>query len=249
MDFDGKHVVVTGGGRGIGRAISLALARAGATVTINYVRNADAARATCADIVRAGGSAEAVAADVGDPDGVRRLFDAVRAHGHVVDGLVHNAAIGRFKPLVRVRPCQWDLAFRTNAQALLLMVREALSLFAPAGASIVALSSLGSHRYVPHYGAVGASKAALESIVRTLAYELGPRGIRVNAVSGGLVDSEWMRALPRSDELYAEVRRRTPLGRLGEPADLADVVLFLMSPKARWVCGQTVVADGGFSLS
>lgn len=249
MDLTTKRVLVTGGGRGIGRAISLRMAAAGAHVLVNYVRNAAAAEQTCAEIVAAGGRADAFAADVGDPRGVRRLFDAIRARDWQVDALVHNAAIGRFKPLLRVRPAQWDLAFRTNAQSLLLLVREGLPTFTQPGAAVVALSSLGSHRYVPHYGAIGASKAALESVVRTLAYELAPRGVRVNAVSGGLVESAWLRGLPDHDKLCDEVCRRTPLARLGTGEDLADVVLFLVSPLARWVCGQTVVADGGFSLS
>ncbi|HUE30420.1 MAG TPA: SDR family oxidoreductase [Verrucomicrobiae bacterium] len=249
MDLSGKTVLVTGGSRGIGRAIALALADQGAEVIINYLRHEEAAQETCALVRARGGAAEAVAADVGDPRDVRRLFDWIRARRSRLDILVHNAAIGRFKPLLRVRPAQWEMAFRTNAHALLLLAREALGLLAEPGGRIVALSSLGSHRYVPFYGAVGVSKAALENVVRYLAVELAPRGIAVNAVSGGMIDSETLRAFPQYEMIRDAVVQRTPANRLGTPEELADVVLFLCSERARWICGQTIIADGGFSLA
>jgi enoyl-[acyl-carrier protein] reductase III len=248
QEFAGKTALVTGGSRGIGRAITLRLAEAGASVLVNYVQNERAAQATCEEVRARGGSARPMQADVGDPKAVRALFEKIRADEICLDALVHNAAVGRFKPLLRVRAVQWDMAFRTNAQALLLLAREALGTLREPGGSIVALSSLGSHRYVPFYGAIGISKAAVENLVRYLAVELAPRGLRVNAVSGGMIDGETFRAFPQHEVLRDAVVGRTPAGRLGAPEDLADVVLFLCSSRAGWIYGQTLIADGGFSL-
>jgi len=248
MELAGKTVLVTGGSRGIGRAITLRLAEAGAAIIVNYLRNERAALETCAEVRDRGGVADAIAADVGDPDDVKWMFEIIRARCSRLDVIIHNAAIGRFKPLLRVRPAQWDMAFRTNAHALLLLAREALGILAEPGGHIVALSSLGSHRYVPFYGAVGVSKAALENVVRYLAVELAPRGIRVNAVSGGMVDSDTMRAFPQYEVIRDAILQRTPANRLGRPEDLAEVVLFLASERSSWIYGQTLIADGGFSL-
>src|SRR6185295_13567715 len=238
----------TGASRGIGRAIAFRLADDGAEVIVNYLRNERAARETCAEIRARGGTAEEIAADVGDPDDVRRMFARIRESHSRLDIVIHNAAIGRFQPLLRVRPSQWDMSFRTNAHALLLLAREALGLLPEPGGRIVALSSLGSHRYVPFYGAVGISKAALENVVRYLAVELAPRGIAVNAVSGGMIDSDTMRGFPQYEALRDTIVQRTPANRLGTPEELADVVHFLCSERARWIYGQTLIADGGFSL-
>ena len=248
MELTGKTVLVTGGSRGIGRAIALRLVDDGADIIINYLRNERAADETCAEIRARGGRAEAIAADVGDPDDVRKMFARIRERRTPLDILVHNAAIGRFQPLLRVRPSQWDMSFRTNAHALLLLTREALGLLPEPGGRIVALSSLGSHRYVPFYGAVGISKAALENVVRYLAVELASRGIAVNAVSGGMIDSDTLRGFPQYEVLRDTIVQRTPANRLGTPEELADVVHFLCSERARWIYGQTLIADGGFSL-
>jgi enoyl-[acyl-carrier protein] reductase III len=248
MELTGKTVLVTGGSRGIGRAIALRMADDGAELIVNYLRNERAAYETCAEIRARGGTADAIAADVGDPDDVRRMFARIRERHARLDILVHNAAIGRFQPLLRVRPSQWEMSFRTNAHALLLLAREALGLLPEPGGRIVALSSLGSHRYVPFYGAVGISKAALENVVRYLAVELAPRGIAVNAVSGGMIDSDTLRGFPQYEVLRDTIVQRTPANRLGTPEELADVVHFLCSERARWIYGQTLIADGGFSL-
>jgi enoyl-[acyl-carrier protein] reductase III len=189
-----------------------------------------------------------VQADVGKPGDVRALFDRIRERGGSLDGIVHSAALGRFQPMLEVRPIEWDAAMRVNAHAMLLLVREALGLLREPGSSIVALSSLGAQRYVPFYGAIGASKAALESVVRSLAVELGPRGIRVNVVAGGLIEGETLEQFPQSQLLRDAVAQRTPANRLGRPEDIADVVVFLLSDGARWINGQTLVVDGGFSL-
>jgi enoyl-[acyl-carrier protein] reductase III len=247
-ELAGRTVLVTGGGRGIGRAVSTRLAAVGATVIVNYLQNEEAAQATCEAIRAGGGSAESMAADVGDPNAVRTMFDEIRARHRRLDALVHSAALGRFQPLLEVRPAEWNIALRTNAHALLLLTREALGLLPEPGGRIVALSSLGSQRYVPFYGAIGASKAALESLVRSLAVELAPRGIRVNAVSAGLVDTETLHRFPQSETLRQAVVQRTPANRLGTADEVAEVVAFLVSDHSSWVYGQTLVADGGLSL-
>jgi enoyl-[acyl-carrier protein] reductase III len=246
--FADQTILVTGGSRGIGRAIVLRLVGGGARVIVNYLRDQAAAEDTCACARAQGGTAEAIAADVGSPRGVRALFQRIREHHDGVDVIVHNAAMGRFQPLLDARPAEWDLALRTNAHALLLLAREALDLWRPGG-RLVALSSLGSHRYVPFYGAIGAGKAALESLVRSLAVELAPRGVRVNAVSGGMIDGGALRAFPDFEALRDAVVQRTPAGRLGTCEELADVVAYLCSPQSSWIHGQVVVADGGFSLT
>lgn len=246
--FAGRTVLVTGGGRGIGRAITWRFAEEGADVIINYIRNEPEARLTAQGVEQRGGRGHLVAADVGNPDAVRAMFKELAAEGKTIDAIIHNAAIGRFKPLLRVRPSQWDMSFRTNAQALLLLAREGLNSLVQPGGCIVALSSLGSQRYVPFYGAVGITKAAVENLVRYLAVELAPRGIRVNAVSGGMIESATLTAFPQYETMCQSILDRTPAQRLGTPGDLADVVLFLCSAESRWIYGQTLIADGGFSL-
>ena len=248
-ELAGKTVLVTGGSRGIGRAIVLRLVEAGASVAVNYLRNEVAAGETCERARAIGGSAAAISADVGDPNAVRELFARVRTWWPRLDCLVHAAAMGRFQPLLAVRPADWNLALRTNAQALLLLASEALGFLAEPGGRIVALSSLGSRRYVPFYGAIGASKAALESLVRYLAVELAPRGVHVNAVSGGMVDGETLRRFPQHDVLRQAIEQRTPFNRLGTAEEIADVVVFLCSDRSNSIHGQTLIADGGFSLA
>jgi enoyl-[acyl-carrier protein] reductase III len=196
-----------------------------------------------------GGSEDALAAEVGDPRDVRSLIDWVRAHGSELDAVVHSAALGRFQPFLDVRPAEWDIAFRTNARALLLLAREATALLRAAGGAIVALSSVGSQRYAPFYGAIGPSKAALEAVVRYLAVELAPRGVRVNAVCGGMIEGETLKRLPQQEVLEQAVLQRTPASRLGKPEEIAEAVMFLLSARASWIYGQTLVVDGGFSLT
>lgn len=247
-ELAGRTVLVTGGGRGIGRAVSMRLAAAGADVIVNYLRDERSARETCEAIEAGGRSAESIAADVGDPTAVRAMFDGIRTRHTRLDALVHSAALGRLQPLLQVRPVEWNVALRTNAQALLLLTREALGLLPEPGGRIVALSSVGSQRYVPFYGAIGASKAALESLVRSLAVELAPRGIRVNAVSAGPIDTETLNRFPQSEALRQAMVERTPASRIGTAAEVAEVVAFLASDRSSWIFGQTLIADGGLTL-
>jgi enoyl-[acyl-carrier protein] reductase III len=160
---------------------------------------------------------------------------------------VHSAATGVARPALETEDKHWDWTLAANARALLSLTRAAAPSM-PQGSAIVAISSLGSVRVLENYVLVGASKAALESVVRYLGVELAPRGIRVNAVSGGLVETDALGAFPNKEQMLRDAQGRTPAGRMVETRDIADAVLFLAGPHAQMICGQTIVVDGGFSL-
>jgi enoyl-[acyl-carrier protein] reductase III len=220
LRFDGKSVLVTGGSRGIGKGIALRFAELGAArVAVSYLRNDKAAEETAKELEGAG--AEAV--------------------------LVSNAATGVIRPALELEEKHWDWTINANARALLTLARHAAPSM-PKGSSIVAISSLGSQRVLDDYVVVGVSKAALEALVRYLAVELAERGIRVNAVSAGLVETGALEYFGNREEMLDYYRRRTPAGRLVEPGDVADAVCFLASPAADMIRGQTIVVDGGYSV-
>jgi enoyl-[acyl-carrier protein] reductase III len=236
-------VFVSGGSRGIGRAIALRFARDGADrVAIGYLRNDAAAEATAEELRAAGAEPVLVRGNVSSA----RVLDAVRALGPL-DALVHNAATGVIRPALEVEERHWDWTLNANARALLALTKAAEPQMHD-GASIVALSSLGSTRTLENYVLVGTSKAALEALVRYLAVELAPRGIRVNAVSGGVVETGALDHFPNREQMLEAARSRTPAGRMVTPDDLAGAVAFLCGPDAAMIRGQTIVVDGGFSL-
>ena len=244
MRFDGKSVLVTGGSRGIGKGIALRFAELGATkVAISYLRNDSAAEQTAEEVRAHGAEAVTLRGNVGDPTKARELVERAGA----VDVLVSNAATGVIRPLAELTERHWDWTLNANARALLTLARHATPSMR-AGSSIVAITSQGSQRVLDNYAVVGTSKAALESLVRYLAVELAPSGIRVNAVSAGLVETGALEYFPNREEMLAYYRRRTPAGRLVEPRDVADVVCFLASPEADMIRGQAVVVDGGYSV-
>jgi len=240
--------LVTGGSRGIGRAISLRLAATGAeTIIVNYLQNDTEAEKTRNLIEANQARCLLVKANLAYPDEIDHLFDSIKGVANHLDVFVHCAALGAFKPMIEVKPNQWDLTMNINARGFLLCAQKAASMMTKNGA-IVAISSLGSQRAVPHYGAMGPTKAAVESLVRYFAVELAPNGIHVNGVSGGFVETESIKNFPDADQLMTAAVARTPAQRLGTPEDIAEVVMFLVSPAARWIHGQIIVADGGFSL-
>ena len=242
--FQGKSVLVTGGSRGIGRAIALRFAELGATrVAISYLRNDAAAEETAEEIRAHGAEAQLLRGNVGEPEKAA----ALAAEAGAIDVLVSNAATGVIRPVLELEEKHWDWTLSANSRALFTLARHVVPTMPP-GSSIVALTSLGSQRVLENYVLVGVSKAALEALVRYLAVELAPRDIRVNAVSAGLVETGALAYFPNREEMLAWYERRTPAGRLVEPRDVAEVVCFLASPAAAMIRGQTVIVDGGYSI-
>ena len=238
-----RAVLVTGGTRGIGKAIALRFAREGAAhVVVGYMRNDRAAEETAEELRAAGTEPVLVRGNVSS----ERVVAELASHGPF-DVLVHSAATGVIRAALETEDKHWDWTLAANARALLALAR-AIAPTMPEGGSIVAISSLGSTRVLENYVLVGTSKAALEALVRYLAVELAPRGIRANAVSGGVVETGALEHFPNRDEMIAWGVERTPAGRLVEPADIAGAVSFLCSPDAEMIRGQTIVVDGGFSL-
>ena len=236
-------VLVTGGSRGIGRAIALRFAARGAKrVAIGYLRNDRAAEETAEELRAAGTEPILVRGNVTS----ERVLEQVEALGPL-DVLVHNAATGVIRPALETEPKHWEWTLTANARALLDLARVTVPQM-QSGSSIVGISSLGAQRVLENYALVGTSKAALESLVRYLAVELAPSGIRVNGVSAGVVETEALKHFPNREEMIEHSTKRTPVGRLVEPEDVADAVEFLCSPAAKMVCGQTLIVDGGFSL-
>ena len=244
----GKVALVTGGSRGIGRAIAHKLATAGCDVTVNYYNSHDQAEALCAEIRAMGRHACAIQGNVGNPESVEEIFAEFRQHFDRLDILVSNAATGVLKPALEMSLKHWRWCLEINALALTQLAQHAVPLM-PAGGRIIAMSSLGATRAIPGYGFVGASKAALESLVRTLAQELGPRGILVNAVSAGVVDTEALRFFPNRESLLSSFAERTPAGPVLTAQDVAGAVYLLCLPEAAMVTGHTLVVDGGFCIS
>jgi len=243
LNFEGLSVLVTGGSRGIGREVARHFAELGAArVAIGYLRNDRAAEETAEELRSLGAEPVLVRGNVAS----EKVTKLVAALGPL-DVLVHNAATGVIEPALETEDKHFDWTFAANSRALLSLARAATPEMKP-GSSIVAVSSLGSSRVLENYVLVGASKAALEAIVRYLAVELAPRGIRVNAVSAGLVETEALDFFPNKEQMLSWSRKRTPAGRLTEPRDIADAVAFLCSSWAEMVRGHILVVDGGFSL-
>lgn len=245
--LDGRVALVTGGTRGIGKAISLGLAQAGARLVMNFFQNRTAARNTLEEVTALGAEAHLVQADLKDEAQIQGMFQELDSLYGRLDLLVHNAASGVLRLMVDLTRKQWDWVIDTNARSLLLCAREAASRMTTGG-RIIALSSLGSHRVIPQYGAIGVSKAAVEGMTRYLAVELAPKGITVNAVSAGAVETEIWSLVPDGQEILQKVRERTPTGRLLTPQEIAEIIIFLSSPQAAMIQGQVLVVDGGYSL-
>ena len=247
FDLQGKVALITGGSRGIGRAIALRLAQNGADVVVNYVRHRGDAEDTVAAIEKIGRKCLAIKANVAKEDDVVRMFDEIKNQYDHLDILVSNAASGVLKPAMELTIRHWNWAMDINARALLNLTQHSVPLMRK-NSRILAVSSLGAIRAVPNYTAVGASKAALESLVRHLAVELGPRGILVNTISAGVVDTDALKKFPNRDDIIGQSLERTPLGRLTTPEDVADLALFLCSDLAKMIHGQIVVVDGGYAI-
>jgi enoyl-[acyl-carrier protein] reductase III len=241
MTFSGASVFVTGGSRGIGKAIALRFAALGATrVAIGYMRSDAAAEATAAELQALGAEPVLIRGNISSD----RVLEEVALLG-ALDVLVHNAATGVIRPALETEDKHWDWTLTANARALLALTRVVAPQMPP-GSSIIGISSLGAQRVLDNYTLVGTSKAALEALIRYLAVELGPRGIRANAVSGGVVETGALEHFPNREAMLS-MGASNPAGRLVAPEDIAGAVAFLCSPEAEMIRGQTLIVDGGYS--
>jgi enoyl-[acyl-carrier protein] reductase III len=249
--FTEKTVIVTGSGRGIGRAIALYFAKNGADVVVNFFRNRGPAEDTAAEIEKMGRRTLLVKADVGDPEDIHRMFDEVESRFNGLDIFVHNAASGYNRPALQQKPKGWDWTMNINARALLFCAQRCAPLMEKRGGGyIVSITSAGSNRVLPDYVVVGSSKAALEALTRYLAVELSPRNIIVNAVSPGIVDTDALQHfdIMNDTNLIERAIASTPAGRLVKADEVAGLVGFLCTPAANMIRGQVIVMDGGYTL-
>lgn len=253
IDLSGHVALVTGGSRGIGRACALRLAEAGADIVLNYVVNRQAAMNVADEIVLLGRQVLVVKADVSEEDDVRSMMEAVKEHFGRLDILLSNAATGGFRPLLAATARNFQAAYNTNVLALLYLVQAAMPLMERAEgerrSKVITLSSHGSGIALPFYGLIGSSKAALESLVRHLTLEIGDRGVNINVIKAGLVETDSTRKLPNAEAIFEGRKSRAMMGqRMLTAADVADAVLFLASPLSDLVQGEVLTVDGGAAI-
>lgn len=251
MKYQGKIALITGGTRGIGKTLALTLARQGATLVLNYKRDEASAAAALAEIEAIGATASVFKADLEDPDQIGALFEDVRTRHGRLDYFISNAAASAFKRILDLNARHLDRTFALNVRAFVLGAIQAVPLM-DTGGRIAVLSSYGSNRAYPTYANLGSAKAAIESWVRYMALEFAPYGINVNAVSGGLIETDSLQyfygrvpGMPAMQTVLSKI----PKGRPGTAQEIADVVAFLLGPESEYVTGQTIVVDGGLSMS
>jgi 3-oxoacyl-[acyl-carrier protein] reductase len=247
-ELTGKVAIVTGASKGIGAAIAKRLAAAGASVVVNYASSREGADRVVAEIAGKAGKAIAVKADVSKAADVQRLFDATKKAFGSLDVLVNNAGVYGFAPLEEVTEDEFHREFNINVLGLLLASREAMKYFGPHGGSVINISSMASMSPTPTAVVYSATKGAVDTITRVLAKELGPKKIRVNAINPGGVETEGVHSLGIiGSDFEKDMVARTPLGRLGQPDDIASVAVFLASAASGWMTGETIAVGGGFS--
>jgi 3-oxoacyl-[acyl-carrier protein] reductase len=242
----GKVAVVTGASKGIGAAIALHLAAEGAAVVVNYASSKEGADRVVAEIVRKGGKAIAVQANVSRQADIHRLFAEAKKAFSRLDVLVNNAGIYEFAPLEQITAEHFHRQFDLNVLGLILASQEAVKHFGPAGGSIINISSVVATATPPSASVYSATKAAVDAVTRSLAKELGPRKIRINSINPGMVETEGVHAagIVQSD-FRKQVEAQTPLGRIGQPQDIAPAAVFLASDEAAWITGETLTIAGG----
>lgn len=250
MALSGKVALVTGSSRGIGRAIILELARRGADAVVHYLRKKSAADEVVSQIEALGRQAVAVKTNLADADKINEMFDLIESTYGRCDIFIGNAATGAQQSMLDVVDKHWDWTMDVNARSILHCVKRAAPLMEKRGwGRIVTISSPGSRRVIPHYAAIGLSKAVVEAMTRYLAVDLAPKGIVVNAVSPGLVKTHALDAFPVDLQAVLKVAsERTPAGRMVTPEDVARTVAFLCSDDNQMIVGQTITVDGGYEL-
>lgn len=248
MSVNRKVAFVTGSSRGLGKALAIELAKNGYDIVVNYARSKAAAEETVREIEALGQKAMLVRANVGDVKKLRAMFEEVKDEFGRLDVFISNAASGVLRPIMELEESHWDWTMNINAKAMLFGAQEAAKLM-DKGGKIIGISSLGSIRYLENYTTVGVSKAAIESLTRYLAVELASMGIAVNTVSGGALDTDALKHFPNRDELLADARRNTPAGRMVEISDMVNAAMFLVSDDSNMIRGQTIIVDGGRSLT
>jgi enoyl-[acyl-carrier protein] reductase III len=248
-DFSNKIALITGSGRGVGKATALHLARHGADIVINYLRKRSAAEETATEIEALGRKVLIVQADVGKPEDIDRLFAEVERAFGGLDILINNAASGYIRSVLEQKVKGWDWTMNINARSALFTAQKAAPLMQKrGGGAIVNVSSIGGARTLPNYVVIGASKAALEAVTRYCAVELSAQNIVVNAVSPGIIETDALGFFPDRDKMLSIGKDRTPAGRLVTPEDVAKVIAFLCSPDANMIRGQVIWIDGGWSV-
>lgn len=246
LQFANKVALVTGGARGIGKATALKLARAGCDIAIVYYNSSDEAQALVEEIHGLGRKAVAIQANVADQQSVKELYVQLRQYFNQLDFLISNAASGVLKPALKMSTKHWRWCMETNALALNHLVSEGLELM-NAGARVIALSSLGAHRAIPNYGFIGASKAALEALARSLSLELAEYGITVNIVSAGVVDTDALKHFPNREQLLDEYQAHSLATRPLTTQDVANAIYLLCLPEAEMINGHILFVDAGYS--
>lgn len=245
--LENKVALITGGARGIGKASALKLARAGCDVAIVYYNSSDEAALLVDEIKSLGRRAVAFQANVADHQSVKDMFAQFREHFDKLDFLISNAASGVLKPALKMTTKHWRWCMETNALALNHLVSEGRPMM-PFGGRVIALSSLGAHRAIPNYAFIGASKAALEALVRSLSLELAEFGISANTVSAGVVDTDALKHFPNREQLLEEYQATSLAGRPLTPEDVADTVYLLCLPESAMIKGHTLFVDAGYSV-
>lgn len=239
--------LVTGGSRGIGRSISLMLSENFTDkIFINFVQNDEEAERTADMIAGPDKKIVLLKYNLAYPGEIDKMFEQIYSQTDSLNTFIHSAGINSFKPVTKITPNQWDLIMNVNARSFLHCVQKCIPIMNKG--SIVAVSSMGSRKYIPNYGSLSEAKSALETLVRDLAVELAPSGIRVNGITAGLVETESLSRFPESEKMISLVKQHTPAGRIGRPDDIANAVEFLISEKTEWMTGQNIILDGGFSL-
>lgn len=250
QSFNGKKILITGSSRGIGRATALAFAKEGADVVIHYRRDEDAAVATANEIREYGVQALVCKAELESPEEIDAMFDTVEKEWGALDVLMANAAATAFKPVMETKRHHIDRTYEVVIKSVLHAVQRAVPLMEGRSGRVITMSSLGSQFALPNYANIGSSKAALESLTRYLAAELGPKGITCNTISPGVVETDSVRFYAKDEfpTFKKNVIARTPLGRLTQPEDVAGLALFLASDAAAFLTGQVIGIDGGLTL-